>query len=32
MVFDWNKVDPMDFAIYGGEPKIVLKTENKTAE
>lgn len=32
MVFDWNKIDPMDFAIYGGEPKIVLKPEGQKGE
>ena len=27
MVFDWNKMDALDFAIYGGEPKIVLRNQ-----
>jgi hypothetical protein len=25
MVFDWNKIESLDFAIYGGEPKIILR-------
>jgi hypothetical protein len=29
MVFDWNKIDPNDFSIYGGVPKIVLMSGEK---
>lgn len=25
MVFDWNLIDHMDYTLYNGEPKIVLK-------
>ena len=26
MVFDWNLMNPMDYTLYNGEPKIVLRT------
>ncbi len=29
MVFDWNKIEAFDFAIYGGDPKIVLGSESQ---
>lgn len=32
MVFDWNKIDPMDFSIYEGVPKIVLMSGEKVNE
>ncbi len=32
MIFDWNKIDAVDFLIYGEEPKIVLLTEEKANE
>ncbi len=28
MIFDWNLIDSMDYTLYNGEPKIVLKIDN----
>ncbi len=27
MIFDWNQIERLDFAIYSGEPRIVQRQE-----
>lgn len=26
VIYDWNLIEEIDFKVYGGEPKIVMKT------
>lgn len=32
IIYDWNKLEEVDFKVYSGEPKIVLKPIQENGE
>ena len=28
LIYDWNKLEEVDFKVYSGDPKIILKTDD----